>query len=316
MANFFKELVELADLIKKENQDSKELPTSDDFLKIAASSFAQVPEKIIERLDLLKDSHFIFIINIVHPDPKYGDVIGIDAYVYADKSLVEKLKASAEKRLESIYEGQYYKKASANSIERELFPQVKKLNNTPIGRALHEYVSLRSCVMMLDANPDEFIEEWRISRLKQLAQEFTQEDVQLDIAEESEHEEVVEVHDEERKEEPIDINPNSPWGRLSRRYSADILIKAHFRKYEFGMIKKLVRTGRITSIEMLMHIRNEAMTMEKKADENPIVKKVLPDLIDLRRYVQARLNIIKKREIEEQVVEVTESEEIELSDEV
>lgn len=293
MATIFENIIELSELIQKEHLEKKdEFPTSEGFLKKMMSYFAESREHIKEWLNLLRNAHYIFIINVVHPDPRHEEMEGIDAYVYAEKNLMEIIKLNSEKKLERIYEGTYYKKASPTSIERELFPQVKNLNNTPMGRALHEFVSVRNSLAMIDSIPQEFTEDWKKAKLREFLQDYAGNQVHFEtdiLPDEISSQSVV------AKKEDIDINPRSPWGKLSIRFSPTILLKVHFRKYDFHIIKRLLRTGRIHNENELKIIRDEAIKLELEALTNSVVQKKIDELIDLRRYAQAKLNILKTK---------------------
>lgn len=92
-------------------------------------------------LRLLHEAHFIFTIHIVEPDDRLG-VPGIFGYVVARADVLEALVTEYHRRLEHVYEVEHGQKKAAATIIRELMPEIRTFNSTPLGQILN----IRSCI--------------------------------------------------------------------------------------------------------------------------------------------------------------------------
>jgi hypothetical protein len=95
---------------------------------------------------------------------------------------------------------------------------------------------------------------------------------------------------------------NSKWGRAVHQFSVQFLIRIHFRKYEFDVVRKLLMTGKITELEDFVYIRNTVKELEKMNNGDPILKYHSDKLLELRRIAQAKINIFRKNQVGATVV--------------
>jgi hypothetical protein len=289
MAGKVKSALELAELIKEENSNGRDrIPNSETHMKNWCAHFAQTEQQIREVLLKLRDAHYIFIINIVSPDPNLY-LPGTDSYVFADLGILNELKRFSENRLEKAYEATFYKKKSPFQITRELFPKIKEFNNTPLGKALNETVMLEEFSRVMQNSAFEYDDSWRLPKIKEIYEETLE-----NITEAMEQEALPAraVDQVSQKKEALD-NPNSLWAKLSSTFSVEFLLRIHFRKYEFEVVKKLIQTGKIRMEPDLKYIRDTLQMMEGRIDQDPILKRHLNEMIELRRLAQAKLNILR-----------------------
>ncbi|RHX77726.1 hypothetical protein [Leptospira yasudae] len=303
--------LEIASEIKRVNlQEDDKIPTSDTFIKELMSLFSREPDDIRNILEALREAKIIFIIKIVLPDEKASKMNdpGVDAYAYADLKILHDLKYYAEKKLERLYEATYYKKKSPSLITRELFPKIRELNNTPIGRIVNIAVMLEEFIRMMNNNPNDFQEEFRIQALEEIL--ISKGDVAptegKDIADEPSRSKtsfsnsfgpVPSQRAADRIEaqaQAANLNPNSPWGRMVSKFSVEFLLRVHLRKCEFETVKKLIVSGKVTDGENLKLIRDNLVKMEKNVNVDKVLASYLEEMTELRRLVQRKLNALSK----------------------
>jgi len=290
MTPLIKILLDLAEQVKLENTKGKEkIPSSDVFVKKMTVHFSRTEEEIKKFIVSLREAHYIFVINIVIPDANYF-VNSLDAYVYAEQSLLADLKRYADGKIEQIYEGQFYKRKSAFQIVRELFPKIREFNNSPLGKAINEVVMLEEYNRLLSSNPYEYSEAWKKERLFAIYHEV--EDDTLIPTNPTDDNPLRAV--DQMKDGGVTTSPNSKWGKTTNQFSVDFLVRIHFRKYEFETVRKLILTGRITKESDLIYIRDTLRKMEGRTNIDHLLKHYMNQMVDLRRLAQAKINIIRK----------------------
>ncbi|XDD41886.1 hypothetical protein AB3N58_11325 [Leptospira sp. WS60.C2] len=294
MAGSIKVCLDLADIIRKENVESREkIPTSDTHLRIWSSQLARSEEDIRKLLTALRDSHYIFIVTIVSPDPNLF-VYGEDAYVYAEPFILNELKKHSEETLEKQYEASNYKRKSAFQITRELFPKIKEFNNTPLGRAINLSVMLEEFQRMLTAQSYEYTDQWRRNKLQEIFKD------EVLVAEELANsanfrdndatKRAVDQLKEQTPKEKIDSN----WVKAKENFSTEFLLRVHFRKYEFDIVKKLIQSGKLKEEKDIKYVRDTIQLMESRMEQDNLLRRYANEMIELRRYAQAKLNMIRQ----------------------
>ncbi|TGK31491.1 hypothetical protein EHQ12_18980 [Leptospira gomenensis] len=297
--------LEIASEIRKVNlQEDEKIPTSDTFLKELMSMYSREPEEIRNILEALREAKIIFVIKIVLPDDKNTKMNdpGVDAYAYADLKILGDVKYFAEKKLERLYEATYYKKKSPSLITRELFPKIRELNNTPIGRIVNIVVMLEEFVRMMNNNPNDFQEEFRVRALEEILESKTGiASGGKDIADEtptgfsgSFGPALSQRATDRMESQTASFNPNSPWGRMVSKFSIDFLLRVHLRKCEFETIRKLILSGKVVETEHLRLVRDSLLKMEKNVNVDRVLASYLEEMTELRRLAQRKLNILSK----------------------
>ncbi len=294
MAGSIKAGFDLAELIKRENQEGREkIPTSDTHLRTWSAQFARSEEDIRKLLYALRDSHFIFIVNIVTPDPNLF-VYGEEAYLYAEPFNLSELKKYADESLEKLYEASNYKRKSAFQITRELFPKIKEYNNTPLGKAINLSVMIEEFSRMLTAQSFEYTDHWRKNKIQDifkdevnaaddLASQINAKDLEVGKR-------AVDTYNEQNSKEKIDQN----WQKAKSNFSTEFLLRVHFRKYEFDIIRKLIQTGKLKEEKDLKYVRDTLQLMETRLEQDNILKRYFTEMVELRRYTQAKLNVMRQ----------------------
>lgn len=295
MAGSIKIGLELAEFIRKENQEGREkIPTSDTHLRVWAAHFARNEEEIRKLLYALRDSHFIFIVNIVTPDPNLF-VYGEEAYLYAEPFILSELKKIAEESLEKLYEASNYKRKSAFQITRELFPKIKEFNNTPLGRAINLSVMIEEFSRMLTAQSFEYTDHWRKNKIQDIFRDEVNAADELNAVAamreaEAGNKRAVDTYKELAPKEKIDPS----WQKAKQNFSTEFLLRVHFRKYEFDVIRKLIQTGKLKEEKDLRYVRDTLQLMETRVDQDNILRRYITEMIELRRYAQAKMNVMRQ----------------------
>ena len=280
-------LQDIANQIKEENARGRErIPTSESLIKRMMTLHSKSAEDIKFYLEQLKDLHYIFIINIVASDPALF-VQGVDSYVYADQNILSELKHYTEQRLTQVYENTYYKRKSGFQIIRELLPKVKEFNNTQLGRCMNEAIMLDEYIRLIATNAFEYTDSWRKEKLYKL---YRDEESSYETEYEDENSSGYQSTSERRYMDP----GNSKWSKAVNQFSIRFLIRIHFRKYEFDVVKKLVQTSKISMLDDLVYIRDLLKELERQLDKDTILKYHLDKIVELRRITQAKINVLRK----------------------
>ncbi|MEM4271030.1 MAG: hypothetical protein QXO70_02970 [Candidatus Pacearchaeota archaeon] len=299
MDNALKVALEIANTIREENLRGKDrIPTSETLIKKLVQTYDVDPDSIFQLLNKLQEAHYIFIFQVVQADPSLF-VQAVEAYVYADQSVLSELKFYCENKLAQTYEGTFYKKKSAINIVRELISKLKEYNNTPLGRALNEYRMVEEFGRIVASSAFDYTDSWRKEKLIKLLKEGDEfKDFEIEI-ESSAKEEIPTINTSYRNEnfsfqkQPLQ---GSKWQRAVSQFSVKFLLRIHFRKYEFDVVRKLIMTGKITELEDFIFIRDSIKKIETLVDKDPILKYHVDKLRDLRRLAQAKINIIRKNQ--------------------
>ena len=280
---------EIANYIKDENLRGKDrIPTSETIIRKLMTQYSKTSDEIIGYLEQLKELHFIFIVNVVTPDPELY-LQGINGYIYSDLNILNEVKHFSEQKLISSYEKMNSsKRKTAYQIMKELQPRIKEFNNTEIGKNLNELTMIEEYIKTISTNSFEYTDSWRKEKLLKL---FKEEDIG-DFQEETEISNLSTI-ERQRYADP----GNSKWAKAVNQFSVQFLIRIHFRKYEFDVVKKLILTSKITMLEDLIYIRNTLKELESQLDKDTILKYHIDKIIELRRIAQGKINNLRKLQL-------------------
>ncbi len=161
------EMVEkIRDLNLKEKKDYP-IPVSDTMFRKYFAPILSSEEQMKEYLQILVEAHFLFPLTIVEPDETLM-ISGADGYVVTDIAALKILRGKTEEDLEVAYEQQMYRRKQAATIMRELLPQARNYNNTPLGRALNVAVMLSQFEQVLISGFAEYTDGWKRNKLQEL----------------------------------------------------------------------------------------------------------------------------------------------------
>lgn len=295
--------LDIANQIRDDNLRGKDkVPTSENFIKKMVQTHDKGPDDINLFLQRLEESHYIFIFNVVNADPSLF-VQEVKAFIYADPAVISELKHHVENKLSQIYESTFYKKKSGMHVLREFGSKLKEYNNTTLGRALNELMMIEEYSRLIAANAFNYTDSWRKEKLFKLFREDDGSDKDFEIEiEPTLSKESIPLVTASRAEPLVPQNkpqPSGKWMKAVNNFSVKFLLRIHFRKYEFDVVRKLIITGKITEIEDFYFIRDYLKEMETMKDKDPILKYHIGRMVELRRLAQAKINIIRKSKTSE-----------------
>ncbi|WP_061223978.1 hypothetical protein [Leptospira weilii] len=307
MSALSKVALQIASEIRKINlREDQRIPTSDTFIKEMMSLYSRQPDDLRNILEALRAAKIIFVIKIVLPEEKMSKMSdpGVDAYAYADLKILNDLKYYSEKKLERLYEATYYKKKSPSLITRELFPKIRELNNTPIGRMVNIVVMIEEFIRMMNNNPNDFEEGSRSQAMEDILvakgdnpseeKNISDESSKLTSLSNSFGPTLSQRATDRMAAQEANFNPNSPWGRMASKFSIEFLLRVHLRKCEFETVRKLITSGKVTDEVNLRLIRDSLLKMEKNINVDKVLASYLEEMIELKRLAQRKLNAVSK----------------------
>lgn len=156
----------IRDLNLNEKRDYP-IPVSDTMFRKYFAPIVNSEQQLKEFLNILVEAHYLFPLSIVEPDDTLM-VSGVDGYVVAEIAALKTLREKTEDDLEIAYEQQLYRRKQAATIMRELLPQARNYNNTPLGRSLNIAVMLSQFEHVLISGFAEYTQTWRRKKLQEL----------------------------------------------------------------------------------------------------------------------------------------------------
>ena len=146
------------------------IPTSDIMLRKVLGGMGLTRGELDNYLQLLVDAHYLFILRIVEADEAVGES-ELNGYVYADLSLVNDMGRFYDKKLESLYEYEKYRRKDALSIIKELVPQIRIYKHTAMGKVLNVGVMLKQYQHVMGENYWRYKDNKRSAFLLEVIQE-------------------------------------------------------------------------------------------------------------------------------------------------
>ncbi|MEQ9365537.1 MAG: hypothetical protein RIF32_14925 [Leptospirales bacterium] len=163
-------LMEIVSKVRDLNLNEKKdypIPVSDTMFRKYFAPIMSSEEQMKEYLHILVESHYLFPLSIVEPDDTLM-ISGAEGYVVTDIAALKTLRGKTEEDLEIAYEQQMYRRKQAATIMRELLPQARNYNNTPLGRSLNVAVMLSQFEQVLISGFAEYTDSWKRNKLKEL----------------------------------------------------------------------------------------------------------------------------------------------------
>ncbi len=306
-------LKEIVSRIRDSNlhKDKDPIPTSDIIHRRLCADLEPNQRLLQTYLKLLSESHHIFIVKIVEADERLR-IDGIDGYVACEVQILAKLREMAARNLERAYAAQMYQRKQAAQIVKEMLPQARQFNNTPLGNYLNISVMLQQYEHFVATSFAEFSDTWKSTKLDELVRNLDPTAVpDMPEGEPEAGEGETDAVGVASAEGPADasgapmravdhaelarieeMDRSGKWGEAVDKFGVEFLVRIHLRKYEFDKLKHLVRTKKIAREEDLKYIRDALMKMEGRKTSDPGLVRHQAAMIDLRRAVQMRISSI------------------------
>ncbi|XDD44733.1 hypothetical protein AB3N58_17485 (plasmid) [Leptospira sp. WS60.C2] len=278
--------LELADFIRRENQHGNIIyPTSTTHLNLWSSHFSISLEIIQNILGLLEETHFIFIFNLGEPDESLFSK-GESLFFFADSTIINDLILKTKVRLEDAYTEVYFRRKSAFQIVQEFFTKLHSYKDSEISRYIKILMMLEEYLKIIDKNKSDYID---ISRQSKIFEAYDKNRLQDDLH--TSIDEVLSVSDP--VVEPLlgsfDEEDHSNWSKAKRKFSLEFLIRIHFRKYEFEVVKRLIQVGKIKSEQDLKIVRDTLVKVESKDINVYNLPKFQFEINQLRQYCNRKI---------------------------
>ena len=259
-------LNEIVERIREHNLNAREEPliSSDIIYRKFFSDICDSDEALQHHLQLLKEAHYLFIINIVEADEK-ANISGIEGYVVAEIPALVKLREFYQRELERAYSAQFYERKTAVLLMKELISKVKLFNNTPLGNALNICVMLHQFEHFVSTTFQEFTDTWKQKELEKtqgtvaLKESPSKETLMEEAADEG-----LDEQDDTQQRRAIDTNAGAEiekmdrsgnWGKAVDSFGVEFLLRIHFRKYEFDKVQQLIQKKKIAKEKDLRYVR-------------------------------------------------------------
>ncbi|HOE21182.1 MAG TPA: hypothetical protein PKJ69_09515 [Spirochaetota bacterium] len=269
--------------IRKRNTSGgfKAVPYSDEFIKYTAGYYGLSMELIKNIIQILINSHKIFSIEIIAED-KVRDIAHVEGYVVCDLVILRKLKSFYQSELIIQYENEFHKRLMVHQVVKEIFPLLRSLNNTDIGKVANLAIMLEELERFMEKHYEEFTEEWKAKRL---AYEISLSNIDTQLERKVEKQKVAgrssspgELKDRRKKRvvdapqynEFIDKSKSYPLERIFQIYGIDFFLRVQLRNYKFDYLKELVETKKIKRKSDLLLLKNmlNAVLHNRNSDHN------------------------------------------------
>ena len=147
------------------------IPPSDLFAKKVMSNIGIQADQLKQILSLLKESHYIFIFEIVKEDRNH-EVKKIEGYVETNLETITRLKNFFQHVLMSEYEKQFNKKLFVGQIIKEIYQSGQSFQNTPLGQIANKAIMLQEFEGLVEKHYDQYSESWKTDKFDQLSEQY------------------------------------------------------------------------------------------------------------------------------------------------
>ena len=279
-----------------ETKDS--IPNSVTFSRLMSSQYGIDDETFFEIISILNESHKIFIFEIQRSTTDSS--IKIEGYIDADVVTIRKLITTYGKILIRSYKDKHGKEISAQSIIKELMANISSMVNSEMGMVANKFIMLNEYEKLIQKQYQEYTEEWKEKKLIEiLAQRETSkkrsiaDEIEItnnieDVSKQTKNEEKRTVNTPEYEEYDHKKN-NIPVEKLLNIYGIEFFLRVHFRKYDFVLVEKMVKTRVINRKNELMILKKMLETVKSHIHFDKNLPNHIMEVYCLERVVNQRL---------------------------
>jgi len=287
----------ILDLIVEKNsgESLESIPHSDALLKNVISFYSISKEEFDRYLDILKEAHNIFIINIVKRDEN-RDIDGVLGYVEADLFTVKKLKNYFQKALVDRFEEEYRLRLGVHQVIRELFPRMNSLNNTPLGHLANKAIMLGEYENLLEKEFNEYTEKWKEKKYSELmvsnSDFFREKENERQERQEKnvkkgndKNKELLRAVDSEAYHEFSALSSQKTIRKLLKVYGVEFFFRVNLRKYNFEIIRQAVESREINRREDLKLLKTMLVKVKDNINVDPELSARYDEIYKLERII-------------------------------
>jgi hypothetical protein len=281
------------------------IPDSDVFIRDLANILAIGEKKVLDYIHALRDSHFIFILNIAQED-KSRKINALDGFIVADKEVIPMLLLEYEIELHKIYQAEKQQDRSTDAILKEYLPQMNVIKTTHIGKLINIVSMLREFDHYLVSHPEEFSDTYRNTSLESNLKEkklLLEEKIHFEkniedgapednaprenwfqASAQQESEEETTLYDETNiLQEYSHEKLNLAFEKALKIYGLKFIVRLYFRKNKFSFVDELIRQNKFFDLKDLKLIRETLKTIMKTIYSETKVNLYRSDILRLDR---------------------------------
>ncbi len=300
---------ELYEEIKKRNagNDEKSIPQSDEFIRLMSATLGVGMDTVKKLIDVLVKSHMVFSFEIVHKD-ELRNTPAVEGYVITDLNAIRRLKSSFQKILVEYYAKEFRKDLMPHQVVKEIFPIIKSLNNTPIGKIANKAIMLEEFDRLLEKEFQNYTASFQDRQLeielrnanldgadakkevKDLKSRALREDVESGGETPSER-----AVDSKRYSDFISKKNKYPLQRIINIYGMDFFLKVNLRNYQYGYLKKLIEDGQISKRSDLVMLRDMLRVVKGNVSRDPAIAEHIDEVYELEKALLHKVYFTDKK---------------------
>ena len=295
-------------IVKINHSETKEIiPDSMSFPKLMYSHHGVDEETLLKVISILNGSHKIFIFEIQHGRTNSKEY-KVEGYIDADIVTIRKLIAAYSQIIVTYYEDKFHKKAMPQTIVKELMGNMSSIVNTETGIAVNRFIMLTEYEKLLQKQYHEYTEEWKEKKLTELLKQqedlihgFSDDGVadNTDADQSTEKEEESENQEDNTRDGRVVDTPeykeydykknNIAVEKLLSIYGIDFFIRIQFRKYEFAVVEKMIKTKIINRRNELKTIKNMLEKVKSNISHDKNLSNHIMEIYHLEKVIDQYL---------------------------
>jgi len=277
------------------------VPMSDQFLKDFTSTEGYSDAETKMAITILNEAHMVFIIAITKENKQTGDK-KIDGYVVADEDIISNLRSIYQRRLTEVYNKDKGTRYGYAQVLKDVMNNMHRLVNTPIGRVANIAIMLNEYGNLIAKNSEEFTDSWRDAKLDEFLDIGTLEN-ELEQEQQGEGASKEAAGGRAGAERAVDSPEFEDYNRDDRTlppqkmimiYGADFFFRVKLRKYEFGVLRDMIREGHIKRRADIVLLKNMVKTIKGNFDRDPRLNDFFEDIFHLDRDLSKKLYFSEK----------------------
>ena len=289
-----KNLITVYNYILEQNKKltSDSVVHSDELFKHIQAMHGYRPVVLNRIIDILKESHQIFIFEIVQED-KMRHIDRIDGYVVSDLGIIRDLKSTFHNALMDEYEQQHVKRLMPHQIVKEVYNRIRLYKNTIIGLLANKAIMLEEYEKLLEKNYTDYTPDWQESKLKWIISE------DKDFEEENNKDKAATKADaSDQSRRAVDTNTYTdykqdidkyPPQKVLQIYGVDFFLRVNLRKYKFNTIRELIEKQKLDRKTDLKKLKSMIEKIYANKARDPKLNEYTSDLKRLESIVKKTL---------------------------
>ncbi|MDY6934256.1 MAG: hypothetical protein SVZ03_08550 [Spirochaetota bacterium] len=274
------------------------IPHSDEFINQITANIAITVDLAKMIIGILHNSHKILTFEIVAED-KLRESPPVQGYVEANLDTIKRLKSYFQNELIIQYETEFHKRLSIHQVIKAVFPIIKSLNNTPIGKIANKAIMLGEYEGLLENQYDEFTDEWKEEHLKiELSKANLSDIFEKNYKKTTEEADDIVDEGEKKSQRAVDSkqyvdyisrSKSYPLDRILKIYGVDFYFRINIRKYKFSYLKGVIEKSNVFKRSDLLLLRDMLRKVKINLDKDPNLSEYEDIINNLERSIYHRL---------------------------